>query len=120
MMDPTQVPKVITCKNRKMLFIMCSSSDCIVPVQRLLVRHALAVGISRQSTMHASPRSDSHAIPRRYSELFATFRASPVRNRGASCADHQKPRERHDNEKDRKIENPRDNARQQNDWEKTC
>src|ERR1700678_306567 len=108
MMDPTQVPKAITCTNRKMLFIVCSPSDCIVPVQRQLVRYALPARIFRQSTMHASPRRDSHAIPRRYSDLFAASGASPVRTHGASRADQQKPRERHDNEKDRKIENPDD------------
>jgi hypothetical protein len=70
--------------------------------------------------MHASPRRDFHAIPRRYSELFATSGASPVRNHGASRADQQKPRERYDNEKDRKIENPGDCTREQNHREKTC
>jgi hypothetical protein len=70
--------------------------------------------------MDALPRVDSHAIPRRYAELFATSGASPVRNLGASCADQQKPRECYDNEKDRKLENPRDNTREQNDREKTC
>jgi hypothetical protein len=43
-----------------------------------------------------------------------------VRSLGASCADHEKPRERYDNEKDRKIENPGDYTREQNDREKTC
>jgi hypothetical protein len=70
--------------------------------------------------MHASPRIDSHAIPGRYSELFAASGASPVRNHRASCADQQKPRERYDNEKDRKIENSGDYTREQHDREETC
>src|SRR5271156_3795558 len=120
MIDPTQVPKAITCTKRKTLFIMCSPSKCIVPAARQLVRHALAVGIFRQSTMDALPRVDSHAIPRRCAELFATSGTSPVRNLSASRCDQQKPRERYNNEKDRKIENPCDNTRQQNNREKTC
>jgi hypothetical protein len=70
--------------------------------------------------MHASLRMGSHAIPRRYAEWFATSGASRVRNLSPSRADQQKPRERYDNENDRKIENPRDNTREQNDREKTC
>src|SRR5271155_1242953 len=106
MMDPTQVPKAITCTKRKTLFIARSLSECIVLVHRELARHALTVGIFRQSTMDALPRVDSHAIPRRCAELFATSGTSPVRNLSASRCDQQKPRERYNNEKDRKIENP--------------
>src|SRR5271170_4630440 len=120
MIDPTHVPKAITCTKRKTLFIMCSPSECIVSVERQRARHALAVGILRQSTMYASPRKDSQTVPPREAEWFATSGASPVRNLRASCGDKQKPRERYDNEKDRKIENPRDSTRDQNDREKTC
>jgi hypothetical protein len=52
--------------------------------------------------------------------LFATSGASPERNHRASCADQQKPRERYDNEKYRKIKNPGDYTREQNHREKTC
>jgi hypothetical protein len=120
MIDPTHVPNTNTSINRRTLFIMCSLIECIVPAARQLVRHALTVGIFRQSTMHASPRISSHAIPRRYAELFPTSGTSPVPNLTASRCDQQKPRERYDNEKDMKIENPRDNTRQQNNREKTC
>jgi hypothetical protein len=64
--------------------------------------------------MYASPRKDTQAIPPRCAEWFATSRASPVRNFGASCADKQKPRGRDDKNKNRKIENPRDNASKEN------
>jgi hypothetical protein len=70
--------------------------------------------------MHASLRNDSQTVPPGETESFATSGAPPVRNLGASCGDKQKPSERYDNEKDRKIENPRGNTREQNDREKTC